>query len=78
MMKRWPVLIAITLLTAACARGGEDNEGAALTDTANSASITGDTATGAMSPTVDPALPTDTMVVPADTAATQGDSAALP
>ena len=69
MKYRFLALITIPLLAGACARGGEDDAGAALMDTTNSASIIGDTTTSA----VTPAGP---VAVPADSAAPAMDSAA--
>jgi len=43
MKNRWIALIAMSVLATGCARGGEGDEGAALTDTASSATIVGDT-----------------------------------
>jgi hypothetical protein len=43
MKNHWIALIALPLLAAGCARGGEGDEGAALTDTTGSATLTGDT-----------------------------------
>jgi hypothetical protein len=50
MRNRWIALVALPLLAAGCARGGEGDEGAALNDTANSATLTGDTTTAVTPP----------------------------
>jgi hypothetical protein len=91
MKNRWIALIAMPLLAAACARGGEGDADAALVDTANSATILGDTTANAISPmnssnadttvapapVAEPAAPADsTAAQPADEHAAHGDSAA--
>jgi hypothetical protein len=43
MKNRWIALIALPMLAAGCARGGESDADAALTDTTSGATLTGDT-----------------------------------
>lgn len=84
MKNRWLALTALTILSAACARGGEGDAGAALNDTTSSAPLTGDTAVGAtvtgMEMADSAAMGHDghMMDSTAQGAATTGDSAAHP
>ena len=79
-MNRWLVLLALPLLGAACARGGEGDAGAALTDTTSATGLSTDTA--APAPVATPAVAPAEMdsAAAAHTADTtvQADSAAHP
>lgn len=75
MMNRWIAITAVTLLTGACARGGEGDADAALVDsTAQSAELIGDTTAVAPAP-LESAPVVDSAAAPAEPAM---DSAAAP
>ena len=79
-MNRWLVVLALPLLGAACAQGGEDDAGAALVDTTSATGLSTDTAAPApvATPAVAPAeTDSATAVHTADTTALV-DSAAHP
>jgi hypothetical protein len=79
MKNRWMALAALPLI-AACARGGEDDQGAVLMDSSSSAPYTGDTAVAAPAAATAPvdSMPMDSAAHAAMDSTVPGDSAAHP
>jgi hypothetical protein len=77
-------LLALPLMAAGCARGGESDAGAALTDTTSGATLTGDTTLATTPPVTTTDSAAGDTLMGMDSAAhaqmdsTSGDSAAHP